>query len=320
MGPGADGIPGCIGDNTLVNNGAQACNQRLGVGAVGAKTDGFVATGKDDQVVTVSIGASPPIPGSKSRFGARWSAAGNCSLPSTAQPTFNQTAAFAIRDINLTANIDLIGKLNVSFCPAAGVNGDSCAPPGSAVVDTDCDGVSDSSDNCPTVPNGPGQAGIAGVGNQTDTDGDGVGDACDNCVFVVNPRVTLPQFLIDRPWATMTGDQRDDDQDGWGNVCDADFPGTPQGGNVNAADLAQFRASNGHARDALNCGSGANRRCAIFDLDLNQNTVAAPPAGNVNAADLARFRQLNGTPASVPTDKCPTCPLPCHSGTSGACP
>jgi Thrombospondin type 3 repeat/Bacterial TSP3 repeat len=46
-------------------------------------------------------------------------------------------------------------------------------------ADTDGDGIIDTCDNCPTVPNGPAQANIPGVGNQTDTDGDGVGDACD---------------------------------------------------------------------------------------------------------------------------------------------
>jgi len=49
--------------------------------------------------------------------------------------------------------------------------------------DTDSDRVADDFDgevdNCPTVPNGPNEEGIPGVGNQTDTDGDGLGDACD---------------------------------------------------------------------------------------------------------------------------------------------
>ena len=45
--------------------------------------------------------------------------------------------------------------------------------------DADGDGVNDSQDNCPSIPNGPAQAGIPGVGNQTDADGDGAGDACD---------------------------------------------------------------------------------------------------------------------------------------------
>ena len=36
-------------------------------------------------------------------------------------------------------------------------------------------------DNCPTLPSGPAQTGIPGVGNQTDTDVDGLGDGCDPC-------------------------------------------------------------------------------------------------------------------------------------------
>lgn len=58
--------------------------------------------------------------------------------------------------------------------------------------DTDGDGVPDSIDNCPTVPNPA----------QEDLDADGVGDMCDNCPTVVNP------------------DQADSDGDGAGDVCD----------------------------------------------------------------------------------------------------
>jgi hypothetical protein len=171
--------------------------------------------------------------------------------------------------------------------------------------DIDGDGVPDVSDNCPTVAN-PGSP-------QADADGDGVGDACDNCVNVANPPVPAG-FLTSNPWATLTGGQRDDDMDGFGNVCDADFPGTPQGGNVNSADLGAFRQSNGHSRDALDCGLSHAERCAVFDLNLNQNTDGAT---NINAADLGRFRQLNG---SAPGPKCPTCPLQCTSGSAGGCP
>jgi hypothetical protein len=60
------------------------------------------------------------------------------------------------------------------------------------VTDTDGDGIPDSSDNCPTVPN-PGQE---------DTDADGVGNVCDNCPLVANQN------------------QSDVDLDGFGDVCD----------------------------------------------------------------------------------------------------
>ena len=47
------------------------------------------------------------------------------------------------------------------------------------ITDVDGDGVPNGSDNCPTTDNGPAEAAIPGVGNQTDSDGDGQGDACD---------------------------------------------------------------------------------------------------------------------------------------------
>ena len=60
------------------------------------------------------------------------------------------------------------------------------------VVDSDSDGIADSLDNCPLIPN-PSQA---------ESDGDGVGDACDNCPDVPN------------------ASQSDADGDGYGNACD----------------------------------------------------------------------------------------------------
>src|SRR5205809_6791704 len=47
----------------------------------------------------------------------------------------------------------------------------------SAGPDSDGDGVPDSQDNCPLIPNP----------DQQDTDGDGIGDVCDNCPTIANP-------------------------------------------------------------------------------------------------------------------------------------
>jgi len=77
-------------------------------------------------------------------------------------------------------------------------------------VDSDGDGIIDSLDNCPLVPNAA-QTDLDGDGTgdacDADTDGDGVGDGVDNCVFVPNP------------------DQFDVDGDGLGDACDGDLDG-----------------------------------------------------------------------------------------------
>ena len=78
--------------------------------------------------------------------------------------------------------------------PTAGCGG--CGQPACEQAcpqpDTDGDGVPDTIDNCPTVPNK----------GQVNSDGDTYGDACDNCPFVTNQ------------------DQLDSDTDGVGDVCD----------------------------------------------------------------------------------------------------
>jgi len=312
-GPGPDGIPGCLGDNTFSMRGIEACNQRLGNGPVGLKTDPFYATGLDDVSIQYSVGTSGSIPASSARFPARWSVAGSCPVSgSNAAPVFNQVSAAAFRDADVVAlsdNVDGLLKLNVTLCPAVGANGHDCAI-ATFPADADCDGVPDSKDNCPTIANP----------KQPDADGDGVGDDCDNCVNVPNPRVPggAHAFLDFNPWATLTGDQRDDDHDGYGNVCDGDFNNS--GGNVNAGDTAQYKASVNHNRTTDTCGTTGLRPCAIFDLDLGQNTNNT---ANINAADTARYKLLVNSP---PGPKCTACTgattnvvLPCVAGANGSC-
>ena len=172
--------------------------------------------------------------------------------------------------------------------------------------DGDADGVPDASDNCPSIANA----------NQTDGDGDGVGDVCDNCVNVANPRVPggASAFLAANPWATLSGGQRDDDHDGYGNVCDAKF--TTTGTSVGPTDTAQYKASVGHSRLNDDCGTPAGsgtKPCAIFDLNLGQNTDGV---NVISPTDTARYKLLLGFP---PGPKCPTCPLACTPGTAGSC-
>jgi len=81
---------------------------------------------------------------------------------------------------------------------------------GSGVTDIDGDGVADTSDNCPDVPNADqlDQDGDA-LGNacDPDLDGDGVDNSMDNCLDLANPG------------------QEDTDGDGAGDACDDDTDG-----------------------------------------------------------------------------------------------
>ena len=308
-GPGPDGIPGCMNDTTALGNGLTACNNHLGKGNDGAKTDGFFATGQDDQPTFYTVGASGSIPASANRWGVRNASAAvrlHFAGPpyNYAQPlnptSVNTIASFPYRDIQVfnAADTDILVKVNTSFCPLVG-NTPVC--PAACVVggptDPDGDGICDPDDNCPTVANP----------DQKDVDFDGVGDLCDNCVNIANPRVA-PTFLTTNTWATLTGGQRDDDHDGFGNKCDGKFPGTT-GAAVGTPDLTQFRASFNKARSGDTCGTVGTHPCAIFDLD--EGAAAA-----IGTPDLTQFRTLFN---KLPGPKCAACPLPCTAGTAGTC-
>ncbi len=84
-------------------------------------------------------------------------------------------------------------------------------------------------DNCPTVANGPNEAGVPGVGNQTDSDGDEVGDACDNCPLRPNPN------QIDTGGVASPGDPQGNLPDGIGNLCQCGD--VTNNGRVNQQDL-----------------------------------------------------------------------------------
>jgi len=137
-----------------------------------------------------------------------------------------------------------------------------------ACEDRDRDGVSNTVDNCPNVPN-PDQLDYDkdGVGNvcdncpktasatQIDSDGDGLGDVCDNCPKKVN------------------SEQLDGDADGFGDVCD----NCPLVANKYQKDIN----TNGIG-DACDCGDGMRNSTEACDppgstlIDGTTVTVCGP--------------------------------------------
>ncbi len=115
--------------------------------------------------------------------------------------------------------------------------------------DLDADGVQNADDNCPTIPNGPNEAGVPAVGNQTDSDGDEVGDACDNCPFKPNPN------QIDSGGVASAGDPLGNLRDGIGNLCQCGD--VTNDGRVNQLDLDRQR----DALAGISPGISAPNKC-----------------------------------------------------------
>jgi len=181
------------------------------------------------------------------------------------------------------------------------------------VKDTDGDGVPDSLDNCPFVPN-PTQADADhdGVGDacdncpnvanpdQKDTDGDLVGDACDNCVTVPNANQANADGdafgdVCDNCPTVANNTQSDLDHDGFGDACD----NCPTVFNVNQADADH----DGVGDICDNCPNTPNPNQLDTDGDgLGDLCDNCPTVPNPTQADF----DFDGVGDAC--DNCPTIP------------
>ena len=171
--------------------------------------------------------------GNQNFSGTDWTFANTGTAVSWTTSTFAQNSnANALRwgttysfrfDANAAPNTGLITLDTFKVAGTATILADMPGPP-PPPVDTDGDGVFDSVDNCPNVPNP----------NQANADSDAFGDACDTCTDTDGDGFGNPGFpnntcADDNCPAISNPSQADNDGDGAGDACDNDDDndGTP---------------------------------------------------------------------------------------------
>jgi hypothetical protein len=184
------------------------------------------------------------------------------------------------------------------FFGIAGDNVSSCIAVWSP-VDTDGDGVTEISDNCPDAANA----------GQEDADGDGLGDVCDNCPSEAN------------------AGQEDADSDGVGDVCDncpavanssqADADGDGIG---DACDTCTDTDGDGFGNPAHPANTCAEDNCPS-DPNPGQGDADSDDIGDAcdNCPAIANLGQEDGDGDGVGDlcDNCPSDPNPGQEETDG---
>jgi hypothetical protein len=169
-----------------------------------------------------------------------------------------------------------------------GIGGTEIWRYGEIDTDSDNDGVPDTEDNCPNIPNV----------DQADTDHDSTGDACDNCPNNCNVQ------------------QRDADGDGIGDVCDPE-PGcggcgqdqceqecTPTSSSTTTTTTIPDTDGDGVLDNIDNCQTIAN---------ADQSDADGDGKGNVcdNCPTVANPDQMD-TDHDGDGDACDNCPTTCN--------
>lgn len=177
--------------------------------------------------------------------------------------------------------------------------------------DSDGDGYSDDSDNCPYTYNP----------DQLDSDGGGVGDACDNCPFTARDNENQADRdddevgdACDNCIDTPNTDQLDDDTDGIGNACDectdVDEDGYGVGYAAETCDLDCDDTDPAVNPDATEVCNGVDDNC---DTQIDEGDVCSP--------DCAAPTQFGSLGDCDDTVQCPHLEAFCYSrhDRSGIC-
>ncbi|HKQ97575.1 MAG TPA: thrombospondin type 3 repeat-containing protein, partial [Candidatus Polarisedimenticolia bacterium] len=330
--PGVDPVTGAAGPlgaaemptpavGTVVNNGNGTANVSLSWNAARINDDCNF-----NYVGTCTDGVGGARPGILTGY-ALYQIVGACA----SEPNTSNAAAWGAgvpvsgTSVVRTVPFDTTGTNCTYLALGLVVNGTPTAAVSAHVsvgtVDTDLDGIPDTTDNCPNTPNanqanGDGDArgdvcdNCPGTANsdQTDNDSDTVGDACDNCPILANTNQANGDGdafgNVCDSCPTIADSGADSDSDGLGDACD----NCPSVANTSQTD----GDGDGDGDVCDNCPTVSNGTQADTDGDTFGNACDnCPSTSNEDQADA------DGDNVGTVCDNCPTIPNPGQEDSDG---